>query len=893
MPDLLSQLTAALADRYQIERELGAGGMATVYLAHDVKHNRKVALKVLRPELAALIGAERFLKEIEVTANLQHPNILPLYDSGRAADFLFYVMPFIEGETLRDKLDREQQLRVDDALEITKSVAAALDYAHRHHVIHRDIKPENILLHEGQALVADFGIALAVSEAGGTRLTETGLSLGTPHYMSPEQATGDRSLDARSDVYSLGCVVYEMLVGEPPHLGNSVQAVIAKILTDEPQPVAVRRNTVPLNVDAAVAMALAKLPADRFASAAQFAEALQNPSFATERAAPSHAPAPVARWSGNRLAIVFGATTVVLAGVLAWSALRPGPTQPVSRQRVLLAKLPSPSIVGLGTAIAPDGSAIVFQDSIGRSTRLWIKERDQTQPTPLATPGADSPVGPFFSPDGTWIAFCDGKLRKVPRTGGAPITVSDSVTAVFGGAWLDDNTIVFPGPNGQALYRVNADGGQTERIAIVDSLDVLVLAVTPLPKARGVLLGAIGPTNAQSVWALDLRDGSAHEIVPGAAVAWYLPSGVLLFARPDGSVFVAPFDLGNLSLGGPAVPAFAGVRTVRGLPDLQASTNGTLLYALGSSSTGQGSGTPTWVTRTGQATPVDSTWHVGMVINGGVSLSPDGRRIALSSLDSSGRVDMFVRRVPSGVPSRLTFEGVWNIRPAWSPDGKRILYVSDRDGTPNLWLKPADGSQQARPVGRTDRPVWEGGWSPDGTWLLLRTDDVAVGHGDILGVRLGADSAVVPLVATDAEETSPALSPDGRWLAYASGVSGRKEVYVRPFPNVADGPWQVSTEGGTEPRWAHNGRELFYRNRRGYLEVASINATPSFEVGERRELFDANAYAANDDDWYYAVAPDDQRFLMIRLSIEVDAGTQGWILVEHLLPELEAMVGKR
>jgi len=892
MTDVIAQLTAALADRYQIERELGAGGMATVYLAHDLKHNRKVALKVLRPELAAIIGAERFLKEIEVTANLQHPNILPLYDSGRAAEFLFYVMPFIQGETLRDKLDREKQLRVDDALEITKSVAAALDYAHRQNVVHRDIKPENILLHEGQALVADFGIALAVSQAGGPRLTETGLSLGTPHYMSPEQATGERSLDARSDVYSLGCVVYEMLVGEPPHLGNSVQAVIAKILTDEPQPVAVRRNTIPLNVDAAVGMALAKLPADRFASTAEFVEALQNPAFTTTRTTTSPGMAPVRAGPWKSLALALAAATAMLAAVLAWSALRTGPTPPVSRQRVLLAKLPSPSIVGLGTAIAPDGSAIVFQDSIGRGTRLWIKERDQIQPTALATPDADSPVGPFFSPDGTWIAFCDGKLRKVPRTGGAPITVSDSVTSVYGGAWLDDGTIVFPGANGQALYRVNADGGQTERIAIVDSLGILVVAVTPLPKARGVLLGAIGPANAQSVWALDLHNGTAHEIVPGAAVAWYLPSGMLVFARPDGSVFVAPVDLGSLSLSGPAVPAFAGVRTVRGLPDLQASANGTLLYALGSSSMGQGRGTPTWVTRTGQATPVDSTWHVGIVLNGGVSLSPDGRRIALSSLDSSGRADMFVRRVSSGVPSRLTFEGMTNIRPAWSPDGERLLYVSDRDGTPNLWLKPADGSEQARPVGRTDRPIWEGGWSPDGTWLLLRTDDVAVGHGDILGVRLGADSAAVPLVATDAEETSPAFSPDGRWLAYASGVSGRKEVYVRPFPNVADGPWQVSTAGGTEPRWAHNGRELFYRNGRGYLEVASIHTTPSFEVGDRHELFDANAYAANDDDWYYAVAPDDQRFLMILRSTEVDAGSQGWILVENMLPELETMVGR-
>lgn len=224
MTETLGRLTAALASRYRIVRELGAGGMATVYLADDFKHHRKVALKVLCPELAAILGAERFFKEIEVTANLQHPNILPLYDSGEAGTLLYYVMPYVDGESLRHRLSREKQLSVQDTVAIAMAVAGALEYAHEQGIIHRDIKPENILLTRGQPLVADFGIALAISHAGGTRLTETGLSLGTPHYMSPEQATGDRELDARSDVYSLGATVYEILVGEPPHVGNSAQA---------------------------------------------------------------------------------------------------------------------------------------------------------------------------------------------------------------------------------------------------------------------------------------------------------------------------------------------------------------------------------------------------------------------------------------------------------------------------------------------------------------------------------------------------------------------------------------------------------------------------------------------------------------------------------------------
>jgi tRNA A-37 threonylcarbamoyl transferase component Bud32 len=267
MTQSTDRLAAALADRYTIERELGQGGMATVYLAHDIKHDRKVALKVLKPELAAVLGAERFVQEIKTTAALQHPHILPLFDSGQAGGFLYYVMPYIEGETLRSKLDREKQLGIEEAVRITTDVADALDYAHRHGVIHRDIKPENILLHDGRPMLADFGIALAVKEAGGNRLTETGLSLGTPQYMSPEQATGDRQLDARSDVYSLGAVLYEMLAGEPPVTGPNAQAMIAKLLTERPTRLQVVRDTVTGGIDAAVAKALAKTPADRFPGA--------------------------------------------------------------------------------------------------------------------------------------------------------------------------------------------------------------------------------------------------------------------------------------------------------------------------------------------------------------------------------------------------------------------------------------------------------------------------------------------------------------------------------------------------------------------------------------------------------------------------------------------------
>src|SRR3989441_1181596 len=300
-----ARLTAALAGRYAIERELGAGGMATVYLARDLKHDRDVALKVLRPELAAVLGAERFLQEIHISARLDHPHILTLIDSGECDGFVWYVLPYVRGESLREKLTREKQLSLEEAVRIATQVASALDYAHRHGLIHRDIKPENILLHEGEAVVADFGIALAVREAGGPRLTESGLSLGTPQYMSPEQATGGRELDVRSDVYSLAAVVYEMLAGEPPHTGPTAQAVIAKLLTERPMRIRTVRDTVPEGIDTAVAKALAKVPADRFGGAAEFATALAVPGAG-----------PGAGWPRRRMVVAAS-----LAGAVALAAL--------------------------------------------------------------------------------------------------------------------------------------------------------------------------------------------------------------------------------------------------------------------------------------------------------------------------------------------------------------------------------------------------------------------------------------------------------------------------------------------------------------------------------------------------------------------------------------------
>ena len=362
------ELTSALADRYRIERELGSGGMATVYLAHDVKHDRKVAVKILKPELGAVLGAERFLAEIKVTANLQHPNLLPLFDSGATAGLLYYVMPYIEGETLRARLDRETQLPVEDTVRLATLIAGALDYAHARGVIHRDLKPENILLQAGQPIVADFGIALAVAQAGGARITETGLSLGTPHYMSPEQATGDRVIDARSDQYALGAVAYEMLTGEPPHTGATSQAIIARLMTEKPRSVRATRSSVSAEMEQAIEQALAKSPADRYSSCGAFAKALVAE------------PAAVRAGSSSRrgLLVATGIAGLAVVALIVWLTLgerEAAPTATPPRARSI-AVLPLVNVGGDSTQeYFADGMADELANALGKLPGLKVAAR--------------------------------------------------------------------------------------------------------------------------------------------------------------------------------------------------------------------------------------------------------------------------------------------------------------------------------------------------------------------------------------------------------------------------------------------------------------------------------------------------------------------------------------
>jgi len=854
VPEPADRLKVALADRYVIESELGEGGMATVYLAHDVKHNRKVALKVLRPELAAMIGAERFLKEIEVTANLQHPHILPLYDSGKVesdgrTELLYYVMPYVEGESLRDKLAREKQLSVEQATDIAAAVASALDYAHRKDVIHRDIKPENVLLHDGNALVADFGIALAVRQAGTNRLTETGLSLGTPHYMSPEQAMGDRELDARSDIYSLGAMLYEMLVGEPPFTGPTAQSIVAKVITERAPLVAAARSTVPRHVGAVVRKALEKLPADRFADAGAFAEALRRPGTLSEydEAVVGVEPTRTTSWYTDRRTILLGAALVVVAllGVL-------------GRRRASITEAPSlrftieiPGEFGrpaADMALSPTADRFVFPVYRGGTRQLAVRRMNQIDPVYLdGTENADEPE---FSPDGEWIAFATftwNELRKVPATGGPPITLAEHVATNQRVVWADDGYVYAVSTDGP-IIRVNENGGRVD--TVVSEAGGRAYLHFALPGGRGLLYNRCDAGCGEStVEVFDNRSGETRALVPGGTGGWLLPSHHLVFGREDGSVFAAPLDLDALELTGAPVPVLSGVE-VRSAQrfTMAIGRDGSLVYMPGAAAASM---QLVLVDRSGVETPVPVEPNSYVY----PQLSVDGRRIVVETGGAPGRGDLWVEDLRSRTRTRLTFAG-HATQPAWSPDGTRIAFS---DAPQAIAIVPSDGS--ARPTslfsadsGRVFRPRW----TPDGESVVFEY------RGDIMLMSVDGKGDPQPLVATDADEGDPAVSPDGRWLAYSSDEAGVREIYLRPFQDA--GPRRTVSRGGGEfPHWLASSRELVYTfDEKAFL--ATLVFTPEFEVTRRQEILDLRRYQtyAGDID----VTPDGRSFLLVKIPGE-------------------------
>jgi len=864
--DALAQLKSALSGRYAIDREIGAGGMATVYLARDVRHNRSVALKVLNPELGAVLGVERFLAEIQVTANLQHPNLLPLFDSGEAEGLLFYVMPYVEGESLRARLQREKQLPVDEAVRIATAICGALDYAHRNKVIHRDLKPENILLHEGQPLIADFGIALAVSNAGGARITQTGLSLGTPQYMSPEQATGDRVVDGRTDIYSLAAMTYEMLVGEPPHAGPTAQAIIAKLMTEEVRPLTVLRRSVPPQVDLAVRHALEKLPADRFATGHEFAEALHSRAIAAPAATPLASAETIApsrgalarAWRTARPVVPWAVALLGLAvGAWGWTASRraaPAPTVRFSLAFPGRQQLFAPT--GSPVAISPDGRTLAYAatDS-GGNVLLYVRAIDELQPR--AIPNSFAPRFPVFSPDGRWIAFHGSTgLKKVSADGGPIVTLAE-LALPAGISWGTQGQIIVSS-NG-TLKVVSAQGGAFRDLVQADAKkgEFDVRWPLALPDGETVLYMSAGSTPgsvvsaASHIAAVSVKTGKVtHLDIPGTFPMGVL-EGRLVYATPGVGLMAVPFDARRVRTTGSAVPLVEDVVIdVLGGARAALSASGSLIYE-----SGRSVGHPVLVDADGRSVPLIREPREFSVPR----YAPDGQRVAFT-IGTATSQDVWIYALQSGTLTRLTTDGL-NTRPEWSPDGKRVLFRSERAGRPGIWWQPADGSGPPEPLLQTDVDPFEAILSPDGRYLLFRTGPGVKYSRDILYITLGGDSTLKPLVTSLFNDMMPRLSPDGRWLAYQSNESGQNEIYVRPFPE-AGGRVQVSTGGGIEPLWDRRGRALYYR-RGQQLVAAAVTTTPTFSMGSQRALFEAD-YLTNPSHPNYDVAPDGAHFLMLK-----------------------------
>ena len=875
---------AALTDRYLIERELGAGGMATVYLAHDVRHDRKVAIKVLKPELAAVLGAERFVQEIKTTAALSHPHILPLFDSGEADGFLYYVMPYLQGETIREKLNRETQFGIEEAVKIATEVAEALDYAHRHGVIHRDIKPENILLHAGRPMVMDFGIALAVSAAAGGRMTETGLSLGTPHYMSPEQATADKDITARSDIYSLASVLYEMLAGVPPHEGGSAQQVIMRIIADVPRPVTDLRRTVPPNVSAALAKALEKLPADRFETSNAFAAALADPYFGPARA---RVPAAGPLWHRYTIPLlaVLGVTTVISLTL----ALRSRAAGDATVARFALALPATERVVAPGGTRfvwAPDGQSFVYVGTGGSGSQLWRRSLDALSSVPV--PGTEGATSPFLSPDGKRIGFITlvpFALRLVSLDGGNPQLVTQERISGGGAQWADDGFIYFDGVTG--IDRIRPDGTGRETVYSPDPAQREAGVAWPevLPGAKAVLFrvrrsgDAIGDYR---VHVKDLRTGATKTLVQ-AVVARFAPPAHLLYITKDGTLTASRFDLNRMELIGESVVMARGVGIGGfGVADLAISSRGWAIYSTDNNTT---IGQPTWVTRAGAATAVDPAWPNGLTNS--ISLSPDGTQMAVEFIGSSASSsvsDIWTRRVEGGSLTRLTL-GPNNVRPSWTADGRDVVYMSETGGIWQLKRQRADGSTPAQPVGSIGQSLGEAVLSPDGAWVVVRTADSDC--CDLLARRLTGDTTPVPIATTEFRERGAALSRDGHWLAYVSDETGQFEVFVRPFPEVATGKWRVSMAGGSSPRWSRD--ELFFRDGAGDMQAVRFTTMPTFAIVGRERLFNASNYFESPWTQSYDVTPDGKRFIMLRVS-DSAAGGVSPVLVQNFLAELRRLL---
>jgi len=897
---------------------IGAGGMGEVYRARDTKLNRDVALKILPDAFANDPDRlARFTREAQTLAALNDPHIAHIHGLEEQNGVRALAMEFVDGEDLAERLTRGP-IPLDESLAIAKQIVEGLEAAHDQGIIHRDLKPANIkLTPDGVIKILDFGLAKAIDPMASSpaaaalthsptittpaAMTAAGMILGTAAYMAPEQAKG-RPVDKRADVWAFGCVLFEMLTARRAFEGEDLTDVIAAVVRGEPDWTALPRET-PEQIKLLLKRCLDKDRRSRIADVSTI-RFLLTETLAPAAAAPAAAPAVTAKPRHRAhvpLAAVLGLTAGLLVATAAWAYVRSGdrPPQPMRFAIVpppaqpLLTDFPDHDI-----AITPDGTHIVYRGgSSTQQAQLFVRAIDQLDARAL--PGIPPFIEPFVSPDGQWIAFFTGStIMKVSITGGPPIVLCTYRGDPRGASWGPDGTIVFATSDSTiGLQSVPAGGGEPKTMSTPDRAHGEVDDVFPyvLPGGKAVLFTVTSTVSAVGqIGVLDLTTGQRKVLIRGGMQAHYVdPSsgsgpGYLVYAA-GGTLRGVRFDLKRLEVISDPVPIVEQLMTAStGEANFALSKNGTLVYVPGGVGGGQSARRSlVWVDRKGKEEPIKAPPRAYMYPR----ISPDGTRVALDIRDQEN--DVWVWDLARETLTRLTFDPTQDRLGIWTPDGKRIIFSSERKGGASLFWQPADGTGTAEQLttGSDTTVQFPGSVSPDGTRMVLREDGPKTGR-DVSVLALDGKSKATPLIQTTFFEENPEISPDGHWLAYQSNDSGQDQIFVRPFPNVNGGRWQISTAGGTRPAWARNGKELFYLNPMRVLTTVPVKLTDTtFSAGNPSHVFET-PYAVPQSARTYDVSPDGQRFLMIK-DAEASAATtapSGMVVVLNWFEELKARV---
>jgi len=880
---------------YEIAAAIGAGGMGEVYRARDSKLGRDVALKVLPQAFAR--DAERmarFQREAKVLASLNHPNIASIYGLEDSASTHALVMELVEGPTLADRI-RAGPIPVNEAIRIARQIADALEYAHERGIVHRDLKPANIKVTPDDAVkVLDFGLAKALEgEAASfdistsptiSRLaTMQGVLLGTAAYMSPEQAKG-KSVDRRADIWAFGCVMYEMLTGKQAFTGETVTDTLAAVIKEEPD-----WSQLPKATSARVRVLLRRCfqkdPKQRLRDIGDARIALDE--ALSGEPDPSLAGAAGISTLVWRRALILSLGTLLLgagvAGVAVWimkPVPPPPPPPPVTRTVITLP--PDQHIAGINNgpsvALSPDGTHLAYVATQGGTQQIYLRAMDSLESKPIA--GTEGAIEPFFSPDSHWVGFFAGaKLKKISVSGGAPLSLGD-YSVPHGAIWIRQEIVFAPASVG-ALQQISEEGGTPQPLTRLEKVEVDDRWPDFLPGGKAVLFEGVNAVTGSSVVVQSIATGERRNLIQGGTQPRYELSGHLIYVH-QGNLIAVPFDPQRLEVAGVAVPVVEGVleSQITGSAHYSISSTGSLVYVPGGIQAAQRR--LVWVNRTGAEQPLAAPERYYVYPR----LSPDGRELAVTIEDPEPQVWLY--NLYRDTLTRLTFEGNLNAIPSWTPDGKRIAFSSSAEGQPNLFWQRADGSGGPERLSTSEHPQYPSSWSASGQLLAYIELDPATGY-DIWVLRMG-DHKPQPFLRTPFTEGAPQFSSDGRWLAYTSDESGRLEVYVQPYPGPG-GKWQISTEGGTEPVWNRNGRELFYRSGDKMMAV-DIATQPSFAAGKPRMLFQGQ-YVLNSPPSsipYYDVSPDGERFLMLKPTDQAGAAPTQINVVLNWTEELKRLV---